>query len=202
MNNFAKKIIMERRDERRDGRRDYSESRRDYNRDYEHGRDYSRGEYGGEFYGECRDERRGRDYARGEKYTGHYGIGGDRYDGRIERDYNSRNDEKIRLSDEEMSEWKHSMKNADGSTGEHFVKRQIIDEAEKIGVKYKNYTEKDLCLTANMLYSDYCEALKNFIPPDMEAMIYTNMAKLFLEDEDAISGSEKLAIYYYSIVEK
>lgn len=204
MNNFARKIIMERRGER-DGRNDYnSDMRRDYRRDYNRENDYSRGEYRGEYYGEYRGDtrdRRERDYARGEKYTGHYGIGGDRYDGRNGRDYSSGEDEEVKLTNEEVNNWKRHFINADGSKGEHFTKRQILDEAEKLGVKYDRYSERDMCLVANMLYSDYCMALKNMIPPDMEAMIYTHMAKAFLEDEDAVSGEEKLALYYYCIVE-
>lgn len=197
MNNIARRMIMDR--------------RRGYN-------DYS-GEYRGEmeYRGDYRmtpDYTRGRDYnydgRRGVKGTGRYGIGGSRYygrDSRSERDYDDYNheydyaeSEHLRLSKEEMREWKRHLENADGSLGEHFSMEQLQRAAEKIGVTYNGYTEKDLCMVANMLYSDYCEALKAYIPQDKEAIIYTRMARAFLEDEDAPEGSEKLALYYYCIV--
>ena len=64
------------------------------------------------------------------------------------------------------------------------------------------YNEKELCLAANMLYSDYAEVLKPFIPREKEAVIYVNMARAFLDDPDAaVQGGEKLAAYYYAIVD-
>ena len=61
----------------------------------------------------------------------------------------------------------------------------VMRMAEKLGVKYRGYDEKDLCMAMNMLYSDYCEALRNFIPKDQEPMLYIHLAKAILEDEDA-----------------
>ena len=52
-----------------------------------------------------------------------------------------------------------------------------------------------------MLYSDYCEVLKNLVPKDKEDIVYTKMAQAFLEDEDATEGSEKLALYYKCYVD-
>lgn len=52
-----------------------------------------------------------------------------------------------------------------------------------------------------MLYSDLCEALRALIPRDKEAMIYTKMARYWLEDEDGPQDLEKLALYYYCIVD-
>lgn len=65
---------------------------------------------------------------------------------------------------------------------------------------YKN-DEKALCLTTNMLYSDYCEVLRGYLPTDKELYVYVALAKAFLDDEDAaVDGDEKLAAYYYAIV--
>lgn len=58
-----------------------------------------------------------------------------------------------------------------------------------------------LKMAANMLYSDLCEALRVVIPKDREAMMYAKMARYWLEDEDGPKGSEKLALYYYCIVD-
>jgi len=216
MNEFVKRMILERRkgdDHRRS--RDYRESGgMDYRGgDYARGRDYGRGEYGGEFHGEY-------DGARGVKYTGHYGIGGDRrsedyrsYDyrgGRDSRDYafdhedyDGRDEEKLRLTEEDMRKWKRELQNADGTKGEHFDGQQINQIAERLGIRFEDYDEKALCLTTNMLYSDYCEALKTVIPHDKELLTYVKLAQAWLEDEDAsVKGEEKLAVYYYAIADK
>ena len=70
-----------------------------------------------------------------------------------------------------------------------------------MGLRWDGYDEKDLCMTANMLYSDFCEVLKSIIPPDKEVLAYVKMAQAWLEDPDSpVDGSEKLALYYYCIV--
>lgn len=56
-------------------------------------------------------------------------------------------------------------------------------------------------MTANMLYSDLCEALRPLVPKEKEAMVYAKMAKAWLEDDDGPEGSEKLALYFYCIVD-
>ena len=163
-----------------------------------------------------------RDYEdgrRGVKGTGRYGIGGSRYYGRRDRGYmpfemegNVRYDDydydmadygeqSMKLTKKDMQTWKRKMMNADGSHGEHFDMQQIMSTAEKLGIRFKEYDEKELCITANMLYSDYCEVLKNLVPKDKEDIVYTKMAQAFLEDEDAPEGSEKLALYYKCIVD-
>lgn len=158
------------------------------------------------------------DGRRGVKGTGRYGIGGSRYYGRRDRgmpfsvegeiepgDYYDGAEHEgqfdmMRLSKKDMQRWKKEMRNADGSKGEHFSLQQIMPVAEKLGIKFKDYDENELCLAVNMLYSDYCEALKSVVPQDKEVIVYTKLGRAFLEDEDAPEGAEKLAIYYYCIV--
>lgn len=166
------------------------------------------------------DEEDGR---RGVKGTGRYGIGGSRYYGRrrdrgsmpfqvegdiryddYDYDYDMADyagQQQIKLNKKDIQTWKRKMMNADGSHGEHFDMQQIMSAAEKLGIKFKEYDEKELCITANMLYSDYCEVLKSIVPKDKEDIVYTKMAQAFLEDEDAPEGSEKLALYYKCIVD-
>lgn len=166
------------------------------------------------------DEEDGR---RGVKGTGPYGIGGRRYYGRrrdrgsmpfqvegdiryddYDYDYDMADyagQQQIKLNKKDIQTWKRKMMNADGSHGEHFDMQQIMSAAEKLGIKFKEYDEKELCITANMLYSDYCEVLKSIVPKDKEDIVYTKMAQAFLEDEDAPEGSEKLALYYKCIVD-
>ena len=225
MNDFARRIIMDRRMRGRDYRRGGGRS------------DYGRGQYEGEFRGDYESDyarggrgrgSRGSDYGyyddeamydgrQGVKGTGRYGIGGSRYYGRsrdragsdyAEYDYarggGDRADygEEMRLTKHDMMMWKERMENPDGSYGEHFTATQIRQAVQSLGVQMKQYNEKELCLAANMLYSDYAEVLKPFIPREKEAVIYVNMARAFLDDPDAaVQGGEKLAAYYYAIVD-
>lgn len=212
MNNSARRIVEDRmrdRNDRRGGdyrgrdyrKRDYEDE--DYMRDREDYRDsdYRDHDYRGriEYYGEHE-----RDNRRGVRDTRRYGMGERNYG----RDYNDREYEdygekggEMKLSRSDMKKWKHNLKNADGSDGEHFTAEHIHEVANQVGARFEEYDEKDLCMAANMLYSDLCEALHSLIPREKEAMIYAKMARYWLEDEDGPSGSEKLALYYYCIVD-
>ena len=72
-----------------------------------------------------------------------------------------------------------------------------------MGHELSGYTEDELCMTANMLYSDYCEVLRPLVArePEKEADFYIRMAKAFLEDKDAPEGSAKLAMYYFCVAD-
>lgn len=179
------------RDNRRDYRRDYGEDmagydRRDHRRDYgdDYRRDYAMDTGGyprnsqGEFVDRAMD---GNDYRRD------YG-----------RDYG----EQMKLERRDMMEWTEMLQNADGSHGGHFERRDLEDAVKTQGINLDRFTMDELVMVANMLYSDYCEALGQFIPKDKEkeAMAYVKLAKAFLTDKDAPQGSEKLALYYYCIV--
>lgn len=222
MNDFARRLVMDRASNnsgRDRARRGYdragrsSSSRQGYRGD---GREYTvsydgrRGVRGTGRYGiggsmyrgdrEARDMRRNRDYRDYNDYDDYdnydYGYDYDDDNDEMYRDYH----EHMKLTNEDMKEWKRKMQNADGSLGEHFDLQKIVNTAERLGIKFDKYNEKELCMTANMLYSDYCEALKSVVPKEKEEIIYTKMAKAFLEDDDAPKGSEKLALYYYAIV--
>lgn len=110
-------------------------------------------------------------------------------------------EEEMYLEEEDMKEWKKMLKNADGTMGEHFDKHEVEQAAKSLGIMPQEYTMEDLCMVANMLYSDYCDTFKNIIPKDKEVKYYTKMAEDFLDDKDSsVKGSEKLATYYYCIV--
>lgn len=197
----------------KDYRRDYDED------DYRPYSEYTDGKYRGslEYMGDM--EYGIEDGRRGVKGTGRYGIGGSRYYGDRARSgsdyhheemyddddyrrygYDRASEGELHLSKKDMTEWKRNMVNADGSLGEHFDGQRVKEMAERLGIKYKGYDEKELCLVTNMLYSDFCEALKGVIPPEKELMTYVKLAKAWLEDEDAPEGSEKLALYYYDVI--
>lgn len=222
MNDFARRLVMDRASNnsgrgraRRgydragrsgQGRQGYRGDGREYTVSYD-GRQGVRGTgrygIGGSMY---RGDRESGDYARGGRGRGRdrdYDYNDYNYedDYEYEDDYGYDGHEKAMLSKKDMQEWKHKLQNADGSFGEHFDMQKIIMAAEKMGIKFDEYSEKELVMTANMLYSDYCEALKMVVPKEKEDVIYTKMAKAFLEDDDFDGeGSEKLALYYYAIV--
>lgn len=212
VNDYAR-MRMDRARGRSRGRMDYA--RRGGRRDYHGGGEYRgnmeySGDYGmGDDYDYDMDDYE-MDSRQGVRGTGRYGRGGSMYHGdraRGRRDYyddgnyDYADEPPMRLTKREMSDWKRSMQNADGSLGEHFSGEQIKSMAEKLGVRYNGYDEKELCMTTNMLYSDFCEAMRSVIPPEKELMAYVKMAKAFLEDEDAPEGSEKLALYFRCIVD-
>lgn len=228
MNRAAKQVVMNRlKGDHRSGmdyrdNRDYRDYRgyNDYAEDGRRGVKYS-GPYGmdradggsGEYYGTYSTDHRGyNDYANGMRGN----IVGTRIEDRahntmpypVEYDHTDMRGgdmmdmHNVRLMPHDMEKWKESMKNADGSKGEHFRKEQVMQIADKIGVKFHNYDEKEFCMVMNMMYSDYCEALRGMIVPDKEVVVYAKLAKAWLEDEDAPQGSEKLAMYYYCIIEK
>lgn len=233
MNSVMRRIIMERRNKGRDYRRmdrnydyGYDDRRMDYGRGEYRGNMEYRGDYESD-YNDYDDNEMPMDGRRGVKGTGRYGIGGSRYYGRrrdradedYERpmnDYRGGNyrgmdyaggdykQGEMRLSKRDMMMWKERMENPDGSYGEHFPPMQIKQVAQQMGIQMQGYSDKELCLAANMLYSDYSEAIRQFapIPKEKEPMLYVAMARAFLEDPDAsVQGSEKLAAYYYAIVD-
>ena len=72
-------------------------------------------------------------------------------------------------------------------------KNEILSTAEQMGVRFDKYDEKEFYTTVMMLMSDY----PNIGQPET----YIAMAKQWLEDKDSeLTGSEKLAAYYYTIV--
>lgn len=165
------------RSSRMDSRRsDYRRSGRDYEsttREYGHGPEDSR------------DYRRMRDYEDERDYR---------------RDYSDGHDVPLELSKNDIYEWKHAMKNADGSKGGHYDLQQVMQAADRLGLNFKDFDEKELCITTNMFYSDYCLVLAKHVPHDKMLTVCVELAKAFLEDEDAPAGSEKLALYYHCIV--
>ena len=206
MNNTMRRVIMDRRMRDRDYRRGEYRGRNDYDmNDYRRNGMRDRNDYAGYDYDDEEEARY--DGRRGVKGTGPYGIGGRRYYGRDsardEADYaDYAHEDGARLTRHDMMNWKEKMENADGSYGEHFTGGQMRQAVRAMGVEMKGYNEKELCLTANMLYSDYCEVLRPFIPKEKEAYVYVNLAKAFLEDPDSsVKGGEKLACYYYAMVD-
>ena len=132
-----------------------------------------------------------------------------RRDSRDSRDYrDSRNSRDYRdyhnvprLTKSDMHRWKQMMENEDGTQGAHYDMQQTMAAADKLGIHFDEFDEKEFCVAVNMMYSDYCKVAKKYVAPDKELHFFAELAKAFLEDEDAPEGSEKLALYYHCIVD-
>lgn len=208
MTDMAKRMLRDRiMDRARDGN-DYEEERymrdramdrmdradrNDYRRRGANGR-YMRDRADGRY-----DDRRNYDDRRRDRYED---------DERDYRAYRSSNDghghePKLKLPREDMKRWGQMLMNADGTEGMHFDKYMLMERIKHMSGDMEGYTEEDLCMAANVLYSDYCEVLKPYISrePEKEADFYLKMAKAFLNDEDAPDGSAKLAMYYFCIAD-
>ena len=206
MNDYARKMMRDRMDrreyrdrmDRQDGRSEYEGNYRGtYERD-ERRRDRD--------YEDSMDRRDRADYRRDRRDSAEdYGYRRNRYGeftDRRGRDYGDEGEGGEHLTRRELKEWGEMLMNADGSKGERFNHKQMEEVGRSIGVKYDGYTPEEFAFVANMLYSDYCKALKGFVPTEIEkeAMAYGKLAQAWLEDEDAPEGSEKLALYYNCVI--
>lgn len=109
----------------------------------------------------------------------------------------------LELKEKQIKKWEKKLENEDGSRGPKFQKDQILPMAKQLGIKFEDFTEEEFVLVVNMMYSDYCKALKEAsFQGYQKPEVYIHMAKAFLCDED-FEGEpyEKLALYYYDIVE-
>lgn len=192
-------VVNSRRDRAYSGGMDRNEMEYNYPSDY----DERYGERDYNYHSRDMNDMRGRgnrmgdrEYGNDSRYYNPMMMGmPERYDY-----YNSRYDmefnepEKTRLTNREMKMWKNNLINADGSRGEKYTMEQILPIAQQLGIKFHEFSEEDLCMAVNMLYSDYCKVL------GADLGMYVKLAKAFLEDDDFDgTGSEKLALYYKCI---
>ena len=132
-------------------------------------------------YYDSLDERRSRrtrrmDYS--EDYRGHHNV---------------------RLSKSEMLNWKRNMENTDGTRGEHYKFDDVMHAAEKLGIKFHDFTEKQLCLVTNMMYSDYGQVIKHAMTGEKELLFCVELAVAYLDDPDGKEPDEKLAMHYWCL---
>lgn len=165
MNDYARHRMMRNRSRDRAMYSNIDRARRDYEyeydqrrRDYYDSRDYydNRDRYGDRTMYDSRDY-----YDQREDYM---------YDGRDSH-------EKAKLDRHELMRWKKELKNADGTKGFKYDMSQIIPIAEKMGYRFEEYDENEFCMTVNMLYSDFCEAIRGLLTPDKELALFVRMAK-------------------------
>lgn len=185
MNDFTRKYVMDRmmrgNDNRRDNRQDmYNDGKREFH--YEDGAN--------DYYDNL-------DRRRGVKGSGRR----DRNDGPDFADYGDYHHMPMKLTKSAMYEWKQNMRNSDGTKGEHFKADEIMEAAEKLNVKFKEYSEKEFCLATNMIYSDYGHVIRRAVGPEKELIVCADMAKAYFDDPDGLEPSEKLTVQYYCMVD-
>lgn len=185
----------------RENHRSSYEDERDYRKgydrrdsgDYRNSRDYE----------DSRDYRDRRDYERdGMRSSGdsrEWHITEDSRDYGNVRDYH--NEPSVFLTKHDMRKWDKMIENFDGSKGCHYAISEIIPCAEKLGIRFKEFTEKEFCMTVNMMYADYGKTVKKYAKSsDEELHMCVELARDFLEDPDGPEPSEKLALYFHCIV--
>lgn len=190
---------LERKMTDQDAARRRSMDRRDYEDDYRD--DYesdSRRGVKGTGRGHYRRDRRDRaDY---ESDSRGYRRGSIEYENDGDYADYGEHHEPLHLTKSDLKHWKHKLENSDGTKGEHYDMQQIMSAAERLGIRFNHYDEKEFCMAVNMMYSDYGHVIKKHMSPDKELMCCAELAKAFLEDPDAPDASEKLALYYHCIV--
>ena len=159
------------------GADDYARGGRDYN----YGEDYARGR--------GRDYNYGNDYARGRDY------GYMPYPPYM-MDYASQGSEY--LSDRDLQMWADKLMRDVEDKDKQFLSRENIRKrADEMGIKFDKYSFEEFYVVVLMKYTDHCKTLGT---ANMD--IYLKLAKDFFEDPDtALRYGEKLATYYYDIVE-
>lgn len=149
------------------------------------------------------------DQRQGVKGTGPYGIGGSMYYGRGDRmdnaDYayggGQRDQHKFKmpkLTKAEKHQWEQSMHNTDGTHGPHYDMAQVVQAAEKVGIRFNEFDEKDLALIMNMFYSDYGQVFRKYGVDKPE--FYADIAKAYFDDPDGPDPDDKLSRQYHCML--
>ena len=183
MNKVVMDYLMRKMRQSEDSRRDYADER-----------DYRGG-------GDSRDYRNSRDYEDSRDYRDRVGYerSEDSRDYGNVRDYHEA--PSVFLTKHDMRKWDKMIENTDGTKGCHYSISEIIPCADKLGIKFKEFSEKEFCMAVNMMYADYGKTVKKYAKSsDEELCMCVELARDFLEDPDGPEPSEKLALYFHCIV--
>ena len=171
----------------RRSRRSRSDSRRnseeDYGYDFEDSRDYRRDS------GRRARAPRGEDYEEDYEDSRDYGYDEDHH-----------NFKHIKLTKADFNKWEKMLHNADGTHGPHYNYEQAVMAAEKIGIRFDSYSEREFYMCLNMMYADYGVIVSKHMPPEKVLHFLAEMAKAFFDDPDGPEPSEKLALYFHCVV--
>lgn len=102
------------------------------------------------------------------------------------------------LSDKDLKMWADKLMRDVEEKDKQFLSRENIRKrADEMGIKFDKYSFEEFYVEVLVKYTDHCKTLGT---ANMD--IYLKLAKDFFEDPDtALRYGEKLAAYYYDIVE-
>lgn len=105
----------------------------------------------------------------------------------------------MHLTKSDGNKWLHEMENTDGTKGPHYTMQEVMQAAEKLGIKFNDFNEREFYIAVNMWYSDYGHITKRIVGDnkEKELLINADYAKAFFEDPDGVEAPEKLAVVYY-----
>lgn len=169
-------------------RRDYA--RRDRARRERQDYDGHYGSFGGYYSLEDEDYARDRGDYRGRDY-GDYnrGYGRDRDYGGYGMDY--ADEDELKYYEKKLSS------QLDEKAKSMFKKDDVLEKAEKLGIKFEDYDEEEFYIVVLMMFTDFGKTIGTTNPD-----IYIRMAKNWLEDDDSnLQYSEKLYEYLEKIVD-
>lgn len=100
------------------------------------------------------------------------------------------------LSDKELDHWCEKLKkHLDDQEKQMFHKDAISQKAKQMGMQMHGFGEKELEVATLMAYTDYKDVIGR--NPDMAIRLGYDWLK---DDDVAVKGAEKLAVYYDEIV--
>ena len=172
----------------------YNTNRREYDRyaDYDRNREYDRRMESEPIYSRRQRDDNGR-YMSNMHYGDEHNDNVIPMQGYVGIAYTMDNAGMGKMDKKQAENWTRHMKNEDGSMGAKWT----FDEVKK--VMQQNNVDCDpveFYATMNMLYSDYGKVFKKHDVATMQ--FYVDMAKAFLDDEDAVK--DKLEQYYRYVV--
>lgn len=172
----------------------YNADRREYDRyiDYDRNREYDRRMESEPIYSRRQRDDNGR-YMSNMHYGDEHNDNVIPMQGYVGIAYTMDNAGMGKMDKKQAENWTRHMKNEDGSMGAKWT----FDEVKK--VMQQNNVDCDpveFYATMNMLYSDYGKVFKKHDVATMQ--FYVDMAKAFLDDEDAVKN--KLEQYYRYVV--
>lgn len=105
----------------------------------------------------------------------------------------------MRLTKADGNRWLHEMHNTDGTTGPHYSMQEVMQAAEKLGVKFNEFSEREFYIATNMWYSDYGHITKRIVGDNKEKELLVNAdyARAFFDDPDGVDAPEKLAVVFH-----
>lgn len=106
---------------------------------------------------------------------------------------------KMDFTKAEAEKWAAGLENADGTTGPHWPIEQTSALADSMGISPEQVPPWCWWIAVNMMYADYSEVALHYGIKTVG--FFGEMAQAFLFDKDGPGFRDKLAAYYFGIVQ-